>query len=1042
VSLVANSQNPQVLADNVEGAGGAIVVWEDYRNIDPAIYAQRLNPIGAASSFSTPSFDVTFDGDSHGSLTCTPSFPCAYQTIISGASTTAVTVVPATGYSFVNWTGTGSVATTTANPLTVSNVTAAQTVTAHYAINTFAVTPGPVTGGSISPATPQTVNYNATTSFTVTPATGYSIAGVTGCGGSLSGTTYTTGPITGACSVTATFSINTFAVTFAAGANGTLTGTASQTVNYGSSATAVTAVPAAGYHFVNWTGTGGFATSTTNPLTVSNVTAAQAITANFAVNTFAVNFIAGANGTLTGTASQTVNSGASTTAVTAVPAAGYQFVNWTGTGGFVTSTTNPLTVSNVKTAQTITANFTTIVPAQYTVTFAAGANGSLTGTTSQTVNAGASTTAVTAVPAAGYQFVNWTGTGGFVTSTINPLTVSNVAANQAITANFAQATVPITTASPVAGTYSNSVTVVLSTNQGGTIYYTIDGTTPTTASPVYTGPITLAPTATQAYTVKYFAVSQTGTVETVKSTAYAVHVSDLTGSIQINSGAAYTKSTAVTLTLSATDPQGVASMQFSNDGTTYSTPETYATSKSWTLASGDGLKTVYVKYIDTLGTVYPAYTAQITLDTTVPTTTAAPPPGVYAGSVSVALTASEPGTIHYTTDGTQPSSTSKVYTGPIPLTSPITGTMTLKFFSVDRAGNAETPQSLVYTIHQADLSGAVVINGGAGFTNSRNVTLGLSATDPDGVTQMQVACDGTTYAAVEPFATTRACVLPAGDGLKTVSVKFMDGLGVWYPAISGQITLDTVPPATSITPAAGTYDGTVKVTLSPNETATIYYTTDGTTPTTASPVYSGPITLSATTTKTFNVQYFAVDQAGNAETVKNAAYIIHVSDMVGSITINNGASYTTSTAVTLTLSATDPQGVTSMQFSNDGSSYSALEPYATSKAWTLNGGDGLKTVYVRFKDGAGELYTFPASITLATAAAGSLPGDLNGDGKVDIADALRALQISVGMFQPTTAELVRGDVAPLAGGKPAPDGVIDTADALVILKLSLGLISW
>ncbi|HEY4743625.1 MAG TPA: chitobiase/beta-hexosaminidase C-terminal domain-containing protein, partial [Desulfuromonadaceae bacterium] len=727
-----------------------------------------------------------------------------------------------------------------------------------------------------------------------------------------------------------------------------------------------------------------------------------------------------------------------------VPATGYQFVNWTGTGGFVTSTANPLTVSNVTAAQTITANFTAIVPAQYTVTFAAGANGSLTGTASQTVNSGASTTAVTAVPATGYQFVNWTGTGGFVTSTANPLTVSNVTANQAITANFAQAAVPITTASPVGGTYSNSVTVTLSTTQGGTIYYTIDGTTPTTASPAYTGSITLAPTATQSYTVKYFAVSQSGTVETVKSTAYTVHVSDLIGSIQINSGAAYTKGTAVTLTLSATDPQGVASMQFSNDGTTYSTPETYATSKSWTLASGDGLKTVYVKYIDTLGTAYPAYTAQITLDTVVPTTTATPPPGVYAGSVSVALTASEPGTIYYTTDGTQPSSTSKVYTGPIPLTSPVTGTMTLKFFSVDRAGNAETPQSLVYTIHQTDLSGAaVVINGGVGFTKSRNVTLALSATDPDGVTQMQVACDGSTYAAVEPFATTKSCVLSAGDGLKTVSVKFMDGLGVWYPAISGQITLDTTPPVTSITPAAGTYDGTVKVTLSPNETATIYYTTDGTTPTTASPVYSGPITLSATTTtQTFNVQYFAVDQAGNAETVKNAAYIIHVSDMVGSITINNGASYTTSTAVTLTLSATDPQGVTSMQFSNDGSSYSALEPYATSKAWTLNGGDGLKTVYVRFKDGAGELYTFPASITLATAAAGSLPGDLNGDGKVDIADALRALQISVGMFQPTTAELVRGDVAPMASGKPAPDGVIDTADALVILKLSLGLISW
>jgi uncharacterized repeat protein (TIGR02543 family) len=72
----------------------------------------------------------------------------------------------------------------------------------------------------------------------------------------------------------------------------------------------------------------------------------------------------------------------------------------------------------------------------YTVTFASGGNGTLTGTTSQTINQGASATAVTAVPATGYYFVKWTGTGGFVTSTSNPLTAANVTANQTITANF------------------------------------------------------------------------------------------------------------------------------------------------------------------------------------------------------------------------------------------------------------------------------------------------------------------------------------------------------------------------------------------------------------------------------------------------------------------------------------------------------------------------------------------------------------------------------------------------------------------------------
>jgi len=40
-------------------------------------------------------------------------------------------------------------------------------------------------------------------------------------------------------------------------------------------------------------------------------------------------------------------------------------------------------------------------------------------------------------------------------------------------------------------------------------------------------------------------------------------------------------------------------MQFSNDNVTWSTPEAYGTSKSWTLSQEYGAKTVYVKFKDT-----------------------------------------------------------------------------------------------------------------------------------------------------------------------------------------------------------------------------------------------------------------------------------------------------------------------------------------------------------------------------------------------------------------------------------------------------------
>ena len=75
----------------------------------------------------------------------------------------------------------------------------------------------------------------------------------------------------------------------------------------------------------------------------------------------------------------------------------------------------------------------------------------------------------------------------------------------------------------------------------------------------------------------------------------------------------------------------------------------------------------------------------------------------------------------------------------------------------------------------------------------------------------------------------------------------------------------------------------------------------------------------------------------------------------GSIIINNGAALTTSTSIDLSISCYATVGYTckNMQFSNDNISWSAPEPYAKDKTWTLLPGDGEKTVYVRFEDNIG-----------------------------------------------------------------------------------------
>lgn len=71
--------------------------------------------------------------------------------------------------------------------------------TPSYTVSTSAGANGAISPGSAS------VDQGGTTSFTLTPDPGFRIDAVSGCGGSLSGGTYTTGAITADCTITASF---------------------------------------------------------------------------------------------------------------------------------------------------------------------------------------------------------------------------------------------------------------------------------------------------------------------------------------------------------------------------------------------------------------------------------------------------------------------------------------------------------------------------------------------------------------------------------------------------------------------------------------------------------------------------------------------------------------------------------------------------------------------------------------------------------------------------------------------------------------------
>ena len=222
-----------------------------------------------------------------------------------------------------------------------------------------------------------------------------------------------------------------------------------------------------------------------------------------------------------------------------------------------------------------------------------------------------------------------------------------------------------------------------------------------------------------------------------------------------------------------------------------------------------------------------------------------------------------------------------------------------------------------------------MINGGAAATNSRNVTLALTATDVlTSVTQMRFSNTGTSFSAAEAFAPTKAWSLTSGAGTKTVYVQFKDALGNWSGSVSDTIVFDTTAPTISARTATNITSSSARITWTTNEAATsqVDYgltTSYGSTTTLdLALVTSHSVVLTGLAPGTiYNFRVRSRDAAGNESVSANSTF----TTVAGSDTIAPSVSMSAPAAgspvggtVNVSAAASDNVGVAGVQFLLDG----------------------------------------------------------------------------------------------------------------------------
>jgi peptidoglycan/xylan/chitin deacetylase (PgdA/CDA1 family) len=247
--------------------------------------------------------------------------------------------------------------------------------------------------------------------------------------------------------------------------------------------------------------------------------------------------------------------------------------------------------------------------------------------------------------------------------------------------------------------------------------------------------------------------------------------------------------------------------------------------------------------------------------TKVATPTFSPVAGTYTGTQNVTISCATSGvTIYYTTNGGTPSTSSSVYSGAISVTS----TKTVKALAVKSGLTNSAVASATYTINTPTAATPTFSPAAGTYTSAQSVTI----SDTTAGAQLRYTTDGSTPSATSTLYS-GAISVAATTTIKAIAIS----TGYTNSAVATAAYTINTPTAAAPTfsPAAGTYTSAQSVTISDTTSgATIYYTTNGDTPTASSTKYASAISVAATTT----IKAIAIATGYTNSAVATAAYTI------------------------------------------------------------------------------------------------------------------------------------------------------------------------